>query len=72
LSFYSNAQLSVTLRNSGNDAYLKEKYGGKIRIERRLTKEGGSTYKIFSEKSNYFKIYLKYEFILLDYIIFII
>ena len=39
------------MRNSGENAYLKEKYGEKIRIERRLTKEGGSTYKIFSEKS---------------------
>jgi structural maintenance of chromosomes protein 6 len=40
------ADISVTLTNEGGDAYKSDEYGERITIERRITKNGTSTYKI--------------------------
>ncbi|XP_043200706.1 structural maintenance of chromosomes protein 6-like, partial [Amphibalanus amphitrite] len=46
-----SAVISLTLDNSGYDAFSPEKYGGHITIERSLKDSGGSTYRISSEKA---------------------
>lgn len=40
------AEVAVTLRNSGTDAYRREVYGDSIIVRRKLTLEGASSYKI--------------------------
>jgi len=40
------AEIAVTLRNSGSDAYCRDVYGDSIIIKRRLTLEGASNYRI--------------------------
>ncbi|KAF0290189.1 Structural maintenance of chromosomes protein 6 [Amphibalanus amphitrite] len=47
-----SAVISLTLDNSGYDAFSPEKYGGHITIERSLKDSGGSTYRISSEKES--------------------
>ena len=44
----SSGQVSVQLRNKGSDGYKKAEYGDSIIIERKITAEGGSSYKIKS------------------------
>ena len=44
----SSGQVSVQLRNRGSDGYKKAEYGDSIIIERKITAEGGSSYKIKS------------------------
>ena len=40
------AEVSVTLRNSGTDAYCCDKYGDSIIVKRKLTLEGATSYRI--------------------------
>jgi structural maintenance of chromosomes protein 6 len=42
------AILTVTLLNEGLDAFKPEKYGNRIRIERRINKAGGGGYSLIS------------------------
>ncbi|KAJ1564869.1 Structural maintenance of chromosomes protein 6 [Nowakowskiella sp. JEL0078] len=46
----SVAQVTVTLTNSGFDAYKPELYGEKIIVERKLSRDGQGSYKIKSER----------------------
>ncbi|THH16753.1 hypothetical protein EUX98_g9252 [Antrodiella citrinella] len=43
------AEVSVTIKNQGDEAYKPEEYGPSIIITRRFTKEGTSSYKICSK-----------------------
>ncbi|CAL8318125.1 unnamed protein product [Merluccius merluccius] len=45
----SSAEVSVTLRNTGQDAYKLEDYGQAIIIDMKLTREGMRTYKLKSK-----------------------
>ena len=45
----SAAEVSVTLKNQGEDAYKHDVYGDSIVITRHFTKEGNSSYKIKSK-----------------------
>ncbi|XP_072046479.1 structural maintenance of chromosomes protein 6-like [Amphiura filiformis] len=44
----SLAQVTIKLRNRGSDAYKPELYGNSIIIERKMTSDGGSSYKLKS------------------------
>lgn len=44
----SSADVSITLRNRGNDAYKPEKFGQSIIVELRISSEGIRTYKLKS------------------------
>ncbi|XP_071477308.1 structural maintenance of chromosomes protein 6-like, partial [Diadema antillarum] len=44
----SVAEIRITLRNRGDFAYKPKEYGDSIIVERKLRKEGGSTYKLMS------------------------
>ena len=48
LLFFSSADVCITLRNRGPDAYKHGVYGDRIIVERKLQKEGGGGYKIKS------------------------
>ncbi|KAI5122964.1 hypothetical protein M0805_006843 [Coniferiporia weirii] len=45
----SSSEVTVTIKNEGDDAYKPEVYGKSIVITRRFTKEGSSSYKIKSK-----------------------
>ena len=45
----SAAEVSVILKNQGEDAYRHKEYGDSIIVTRRFTKEGSSSYKIKSK-----------------------
>lgn len=45
----SSADVSVTLRNQGKDAYKPELYGSSITVDLRITREGLRTYKLKSK-----------------------
>lgn len=45
-----SGQVSVQLRNRGSDAFKHSEYGDSIIIERRITTDGGSSYKLKSRK----------------------
>ncbi|BFU25955.1 structural maintenance of chromosomes, putative [Entamoeba histolytica HM-1:IMSS-B] len=47
----THCKVSVYLRNRGEGAMDKEKYGDTIIIERKISKDGGSSYKIYSMNS---------------------
>ncbi len=42
----SVAEVSVTIKNQGDEAYKHQEYGDSIIVTRRFTKEGSSSYKI--------------------------
>ncbi|CAJ1078421.1 structural maintenance of chromosomes protein 6 [Xyrichtys novacula] len=42
----SSAEVSITLRNKGRDAYKSEVYGSAIIVDQRITREGLRTYKL--------------------------
>lgn len=42
------AELSLTLKNQGLEAYRPDLYGDKITIERKISKDGASTYRILN------------------------
>ncbi len=46
LSCCSTAEITVKLRNTGQDAFKPNTYGESIIVERKLTKEGTSSYKL--------------------------
>ncbi|XP_071837915.1 structural maintenance of chromosomes protein 6-like isoform X2 [Apostichopus japonicus] len=46
------AEISIILRNEGTDAYKSELYGPRIRIERRITSDGATSYKLKSHKGH--------------------
>jgi structural maintenance of chromosomes protein 6 len=45
----STAQVKVTIKNQGEDAYKPKIYGDSIIIQRQFTKSGSSSYKIMSK-----------------------
>ena len=48
----SSAEVSVTLRNTGRDAYKQEEYGEAVTVDLRLTRDGLRTYKLKSQAGN--------------------
>ena len=50
LHVYSYAQVSVQLRNVGTDAFRLGDYGESINVERKITVDGGSSYRVKSSK----------------------
>lgn len=46
----SAAEVSVTLKNEGDEAYRPELFGSSITITRRFTKQGSSSFKIRNHK----------------------
>ena len=51
---FSFANVAITLRNRGIDAYKRNEYGDSIIVERRITRDGGGAYKIKNGKSKVF------------------
>ncbi|KAJ3814073.1 P-loop containing nucleoside triphosphate hydrolase protein [Lentinula aff. lateritia] len=49
----SAAEVTIALKNQGEEAYKPHEYGKSIFITRRFTKEGSSTWKIRGSKSNH-------------------
>ena len=49
MGFRSAAEVTVTLKNQGEDAYRHDVYGDSIVITRRFTREGNSSYRIKSK-----------------------
>ncbi|KAF8827799.1 hypothetical protein HHX47_DHR4000302 [Lentinula edodes] len=49
----SAAEVTIALKNQGEEAYKPHEYGKSILITRRFTKEGSSTWKIRGSKSNH-------------------
>src|SRR5882724_2924293 len=47
-SSYSTAEVTISIKNQGDEAFKPEIYGRSIHISRRFTKEGSSSYKIKS------------------------
>ena len=50
----------VKLRNQGQDAYKADQYGKSIIVERRLTREGSTSYKLKSDDGE-FKIFILFS-----------
>ncbi|XP_040921027.1 structural maintenance of chromosomes protein 6 isoform X2 [Toxotes jaculatrix] len=48
----SSADVSITLRNKGRDAYKAEVYGSAITVDLRITREGLRTYKLRSKSGH--------------------
>ena len=46
----SFGSIAITLRNRGTDAYKANEYGESIVVERRISRDGGSAYKIKNGK----------------------
>ena len=44
----SYAQVSIKLRNRGQDAYKPKEYGETITVERRISSDGSGSYKLKS------------------------
>ena len=53
----SYGQVSVKLRNRGSDAFKHTDYGDSVIIERRISSDGGSSYKVKSSEGK-FNFYL--------------
>lgn len=51
LILLSKAELSISLRNVGDEKYKADLYGNRIIIERKLAKDGQSIYRIFNDAS---------------------
>lgn len=49
--FFRASEVTITLKNQGEEAYKPHEYGKSIQITRRFTKEGNSTWKIKGTKS---------------------
>ena len=47
------AEVVVKLRNQGQDAYKADQYGKSIIVERRLTREGSTSYKLKSDDGEF-------------------
>lgn len=45
------AELSLTLINKGEEAYKSSEYGSKITIERKINKDGNSSYKLLNDRN---------------------
>lgn len=43
------AVVRVTLRNTGADSYMHDKYGDRIIVERKIVRNGSSTFRLLSE-----------------------
>jgi len=52
--FCRTAELEIHLRNRGPDAYKPAEYGNTIIVERKLTKDGGSHYRLKSKEGRHF------------------
>lgn len=52
LILQSVSEITITLKNQGEEAYKPHEYGKSILITRRFTREGSSTWKIKGSKSN--------------------
>eukprot|EP01116_Phalansterium_solitarium_P009178 TRINITY_DN23213_c0_g1_i1.p1 TRINITY_DN23213_c0_g1~~TRINITY_DN23213_c0_g1_i1.p1 ORF type:complete len:1122 (-),score=470.20 TRINITY_DN23213_c0_g1_i1:139-3504(-) len=48
----SSALVRVTLRNRGSEAYQRDKFGDKIIVERRITRDGASQFKLKNDRSH--------------------
>ena len=48
LSLCSQALITIKLRNQGGDAYKPHLYGKSIIVERKISMDGGSSYKLKS------------------------
>lgn len=48
----SVSEVTITLKNQGEEAYKPKEYGQSITITRRFTKEGSSTWKIKSKSGH--------------------
>ena len=49
--FISQADIHLTLRNRGEEAYKPEEYGPCITVVRSIRKDGASTYKLKNSRS---------------------
>jgi len=47
----SKAELSVTIRNIGEDTYKPKEYGSRITIERKLSRDGAGGYRILNDQN---------------------
>jgi chromosome segregation ATPase len=45
------AELSLTLSNVGEEAFKPQEYGSSITIERKISKDGVSSYRLLNDKS---------------------
>ena len=54
----SYAQVSIRLRNRGQDAYRPDDYGESITVERRISSDGSGSYKLKSHDGRYNKYFL--------------
>ena len=48
----SYAQVSIKLRNRGQDAYKPKEYGDCITVERRISSDGSGSYKLKAKDGN--------------------
>ena len=53
LCSFSAGHVSVQLRNRGSDAYQHSKYGDSLTIERRISADGGSSYRVKSSEGKF-------------------
>lgn len=58
LSILSSADVSITLRNKGRDAYKPEAYGSAITVDLRITRDGLRTYKLKSKSGKGREVFL--------------
>lgn len=49
---FSYAQVSIKLRNRGQDAYKPKEYGDCITVERRISSDGSGSYKLKAKDGN--------------------
>jgi structural maintenance of chromosomes protein 6 len=49
---FSAAEIEVTIKNCGPEAFKPDSYGDSIIVVRRFTKEGSSSYKLKSGETN--------------------
>jgi chromosome segregation ATPase len=52
LNVFSVAEIEVTIKNGGPEAFKPDQYGSTIIVVRRITKEGSSSYKLKSGDTN--------------------
>lgn len=53
LCSFSAGHVSIQLRNRGSDAFQHSKYGDSLTIERRISADGGSSYRVKSSEGKF-------------------
>lgn len=53
LCSFSSGHVSVQLRNRGSDAFRHKDYGDSLTIERRISADGGSSYRVKSSEGKF-------------------